>query len=156
MDSMRLNNQTLSNQTLSNQTLSNQTLNNQTLSNQALNNQIPASVEMAGAGSIKDGNSAECGRVQEHRVGTITFGISMIAFGAMFLIHMFVPAVSYRFILSTWPCIFIMLGVEILLGSRRKKVRFTYDAAGIVLTGVMIIFAMCMAGCEAILQHGWM
>ena len=141
MDSMRLNNQAL---------------NNQALSNQTLNNQIPVSVEMAGTGSIKDGNSAECGRVQEHRVGTITFGISMIAFGAMFLIHMFVPAVSYRFILSTWPCIFIMLGVEILLGSRRKKVRFTYDAAGIVLTGVMIIFAMCMAECEAILQHGWM
>ena len=141
MDSMRLNNQAL---------------NNQALSNQTLNNQIPVSVEMAGTGSIKDGNSAECGRVQEHRVGTITFGTSMIAFGAMFLIHMFVPAVSYRFILSTWPCIFIMLGVEILLGSRRKKVRFTYDAAGIVLTGVMIIFAMFMAGCEAILQHGWM
>ena len=101
-------------------------------------------------------DSAEGIKVHEHRVGTITFGVSMIAFGAMFMVHMFIPAFSYRFILSMWPCVLIMLGIEILLGSRQKNVRFTYDAAGIVLTGVMLVFAMCMAGMEVILQHGWM
>lgn len=101
-------------------------------------------------------NISEAEGKREHRVGTITFGASMISFGVMFLIHMFIPSFSYKLILSMWPCIFILLGTEILLGSRRKNVKFIYDAAGIVLTGVMLIFAMCMAGFEAILQHGWM
>ena len=50
-----------------------------------------------------------------HRVGTLTLGCMLILFGILFLIHMIVPVIGYLFIFRLWPCIFIMLGIEVLL-----------------------------------------
>lgn len=39
--------------------------------------------------------------VRVHRVGTVTAGLMLVVFGVLFLVHMFVRDVSYRFTSSS-------------------------------------------------------
>lgn len=83
---------------------------------------------------------------QVHRVGTITLGISLIVFGCLFLLHIFFPALDYQTIFHVWPCIFIFLGIEVLLGSRCQ--RFELDKTAVFLIIVLAIFAMGMGAAD--------
>ena len=65
--------------------------------------------------------------VRTHRVGSITLGSALVLFGILFLVHLFVPVLTYEIIFHIWPCIFILLGIEILLANRKKNVEFVYD-----------------------------
>ena len=60
--------------------------------------------------------------VRTHRVGSITLGSALVLFGILFLVHLFVPVLTYEIIFHIWPCIFILLGIEILLANRKKRV----------------------------------
>ncbi len=53
--------------------------------------------------------------VRTHRVGSITLGSTLVLFGILFLVHLFVPVLTYEIIFHIWPCIFLLLGIEILL-----------------------------------------
>lgn len=81
-----------------------------------------------------------------HRIGTVTFGASLIAFGAAFLLHFFIPTVSVMTVISFWPVIFILLGLEVLVSTfHRQDDQITvYDKTGIILTALLVIFAMGM------------
>ena len=81
------------------------------------------------------------------RVGTITTGISLIAFGVMFLLHLFVNAISYELIFKLWPVIMIGLGIEVLLSSFSKE-KIIYDKAAVILMFFVAFFAMGMAGAD--------
>lgn len=91
--------------------------------------------------------------IRIHRVGTMTFGLVLILSGILFLTHMVFPVLDYEFIFRLWPCIFIFLGIEVLLGNSRKNVKFTYDKGAVVLLIILTFFAMCMAGAEWIFTH---
>lgn len=92
--------------------------------------------------------------VRVHRVGTITCGCTLIIFGMLFLLHMIVPAFSYTFIFRLWPCIFIMLGVEILIGnSSKKEDMFVYDKGAVFLLVVLAVFAMLMGFTDYCMTH---
>jgi uncharacterized membrane protein HdeD (DUF308 family) len=87
--------------------------------------------------------------LKDRRVGTLTAGVLLIVFGMMFLLQLFVSAITLRLILSLWPVILIFLGVEILLSyflNPEKGMR--YDAGAILLMIMLSLFAMCMAGAE--------
>ena len=90
--------------------------------------------------------------VRTHRVGTITTGLSLIAFGVMFVIHMFLNVLSYDLIFKLWPVILIGLGVELLLSNFIKD-KIVYDKAAIFLMFVMALFAMGMAGADWVFVH---
>ena len=90
--------------------------------------------------------------VRTHRVGSITTGLSLIAFGVMFVIHMFLNVLSYELIFKLWPVILIGLGVELLLSNFAKD-KIVYDKAAIFLMFVMALFAMGMAGADWIFTH---
>ena len=45
--------------------------------------------------------------VRTHRVGSITLGSALVLFGILFLVHLFVPVLTYEIIFHIWPCIFI-------------------------------------------------
>lgn len=96
-----------------------------------------------------------------HRVGTLTSGSMLILFGTLFLIHIFVPALQYRFIFRLWPLIFIFLGIEILIGNFRSErlqkeetVNFIYDKSAIILTFCLTFFSMLIAAVDFCLQQG--
>lgn len=88
-----------------------------------------------------------------HRIGTITFGVTLVTAGLLFLAHTFLPGLEYIMIFRLWPCIFIMLGLEILWGSRKDEAEFKYDVSAIILMLILIFFAMGMGLVEVLLEH---
>lgn len=93
-------------------------------------------------------------KTRVHRIGTITFGVSLLSMGILFLLHMFFPMISYQTIYQLWPVIFIMLGIEILiLNYKEKRNALIYDKAGVFLMFCMMTFAMIMGIMEQIIHH---
>ncbi len=82
--------------------------------------------------------------VKTHRIGSVTFGLALILFGILFLVHMIVPQLNYETIFHLWPCIFVLLGIEILVGNSTHKESFVYDKTAIVLIVLLALFAMSM------------
>ena len=87
-----------------------------------------------------------------HRVGSITTGIMLIAFGVMFVLHLFLNAISYNMIFKLWPIILIGLGIEVLLSNFARD-RIVYDKAAIFLMIALAVFAMGMAGADLLIAH---
>lgn len=81
-----------------------------------------------------------------HKVGSMTFGITLVAVGLAYLTHLFLPALTYIMIIRAWPIVFVLLGTEILLSNIkvREDVAFVYDKTAIFLTMMVVCFAMCM------------
>ena len=90
-----------------------------------------------------------------HRVGSITFGVLLVLFGSLFLLHVFVPALQYTMIFRLWPCIFILLGLEVLVSSRKEGTTYTYDGMAIFLTMLLTFFACVMAFLEYGMEQGY-
>lgn len=86
--------------------------------------------------------------MRTRRVGSVTCGGILVVFGVLFLIHMFVPMLSFRFILKLWPTILIALGAEMLIAARHSEkeepVMLKYDKGAIFLTILMTCFACGM------------
>lgn len=103
---------------------------------------------------VTDGSTEEnIKEVRTHRVGSITLGSALVAFGILFLVHLFVPVLTYEMIFHAWPCIFILLGIEILLANRKKNVEFIYDGKAVFLTITLTLFAMLMAVIDVIINN---
>lgn len=93
--------------------------------------------------------------VKSRRVGSVTFGLTLILFGVLFLVHMAAPSLNYEMIFNFWPVIFILLGVEILVENHRSNAagyKFVYDFPAILMLGLMLFFAMMMAVVEYAIQ----
>lgn len=92
--------------------------------------------------------------VKTHRVGTLTLGVSLITFGILFLLRLFVSSLSYAFIFKLWPIIFIFLGLEILIANHiQKENKLVYDKASVALTVILTFFAMFMSWMDFVIEH---
>lgn len=90
-----------------------------------------------------------------HRVGTVTLGMTLIILGLIFLINIFVPAMGTEIVLKAWPCIFIILGIEILVGNARSTYApMVYDKAAILLVSMLTVFALCMGFLSQLINYG--
>lgn len=107
--------------------------------------------------------------IRIHRVGTVTFGLVLVATGAVFLAHLLLPRLDYRAAFRFWPLSLITLGTEVLLGSRQKSFeirdeagklleenRVVYDVAAIVLTAALTVFSMFMGVLEWSLHYHYL
>ena len=90
-----------------------------------------------------------------HRVGTVTLGCCLILFGVLFLSRLFIPALPIDFVFRLWPCMFIILGIEVLLAGGGRKAEFVYDKTAICLMLVLFIFAIGLAWCEKMMDLGY-
>lgn len=103
----------------------------------------------------------DSGSLRTRRVGSVTFGLTLILFGILFLIHMAVPGLQYEMIFQFWPVVFIILGIEILVENRRSndgQYKFIYDFPAILMLVMMLLFAMVMAAVDISIrycQNGW-
>ena len=91
--------------------------------------------------------------VRIRRVGTVTFGLSLVVLGMLFLLQILFPALNYEVIFRLWPLIFIALGIEVLVSSRKPEEQIRYDGAAILILVLLICFAMGMAGMDWIFTH---
>lgn len=86
--------------------------------------------------------------IPTRRVGSVTFGITLVSYGILFLVHIFMPMLKYSFIFRCWPVIFILLGGEILVENykcRTKEWKMVYDFPAVLMLAIMLLFAMIMA-----------
>ena len=89
-----------------------------------------------------------------HRVGTITLGGLLIAFGLLFLLKLFINTISYAVIFKLWPIIFIFLGIEILVANfKQKGTTLIYDKTAFVLIVLLSFFAMGMSITDFVVTH---
>lgn len=89
--------------------------------------------------------------LRTRRVGSVTFGLILILFGVLFLVHMAAPSLNYEMIFNLWPVIFVLLGVEILIENHRSNAtqcKFIYDFPAILMCVMLLLFAMVMAAVE--------
>lgn len=88
-----------------------------------------------------------------HKIGTLTLGAMLIAFGILFLLRIFVAGITFEIIIKLWPIIFIFLGLEILYANfKQKNSKLVYDGTAIALIIVLTFFAMGMAIAEFCLE----
>ncbi len=95
------------------------------------------------------------GVVKTRRVGSVTFGLTLIVFGVLFLVHMAAPFLNYEMIFDCWPVVFVLLGVEILVENRKSSLagyRFVYDFPVILMLMLLLFFAMMMAVVDCAIQ----
>lgn len=98
----------------------------------------------------------ENGNLRIRRVGSVTFGLTLILFGVLFFLHTVIPSLPYEIIFQFWPVVFILLGIEILVENHRssaEKCKFVYDFPAILMLVIMLLFAMVMAAAEFSLQY---
>ena len=88
------------------------------------------------------------------RVGGLTAGLSLVAFGIFFAIGMFVPSIDFGDIISFWPAVFILLGGEILFNYfTSQNERTGYDIFSVIIVFIMLFFALCMAGAQVLIDE---
>ena len=94
---------------------------------------------------------------QVRRIGSVTFGITLLCYGVLFLVRIFVPDLEYQIIFQCWPVVFILLGIEILVEnyrSRGQEQKFIYDFPAILMLGAMLFFAMIMSVIDYAMRCG--
>ena len=99
----------------------------------------------------------ETRQYQVRRVGSVTFGITLLCYGILFLVHIFVPELKYQYIFRCWPGIFILLGCEILAENHKAKAqdcKLVYDFPAVLMLGGMMLFAMIMAVVDFEIAYG--
>ena len=80
----------------------------------------------------KDMCRENTGSLRTRRVGSVTFGLTLVLFGILFLIHTVIPSLDYEIIFQCWPMVFVLLGVEILVENRRSNAEKCDSDAGYI------------------------
>lgn len=80
---------------------------------------------------------------RERRVGTFTFGVTLVAAGLAMTAALLFPTLDLRLFLRFSPLILILLGTEVLLSSR-KEGRIKYDWLGMLLCFFLVLLALCV------------
>jgi hypothetical protein len=92
--------------------------------------------------------------IKTHRVGTLTLGGMLLAFGLLFLLRIFLTGLSFDIIFKLWPIIFIFLGLEILIANFvQKQEKLIYDKTAFALIILLSFFAMGMSIVEFCMEH---
>ena len=83
-------------------------------------------------------------------------GLSLIAAGVLFAVHLFIPEVlTYYYIFRLWPLILILLGAEVLAANlRNREEKVVYDGWAIFIMVLAMMLAGTLAGCQILLDYG--
>lgn len=87
-----------------------------------------------------------------HRVGSVTTGISMIGWGALFVLYEVHVITDLALVLKLWPVILISLGVEILCYNARGK-NLIYDKGAVFILILMTGFSLMMAFADQVIRY---
>ena len=100
--------------------------------------------------------------MKSRKIGVLTLGVSLVAFGVLYLLRAFVPGWNYLTVLKFWPFVLILLGVEVLLSAllprKEGEPPAKVDALSVVLLFLTLFMACGLAAAEFALEQlpGWM
>ncbi len=90
----------------------------------------------------------------QRRIGSVTLGVSMIAFGVLFFLRTFTKLVSYEFVLKLWPLVLIIFGLEVLIAVGKKKGQtFKFDFVSLLMTALLLGSSACMAALQLLIEQ---
>ncbi|MCL2301593.1 MAG: DUF5668 domain-containing protein [Firmicutes bacterium] len=95
--------------------------------------------------------------MKSRKIGVLTLGASLVAFGVLYLLRVFVPGWSYMTVLRFWPVVLILLGAEVLLSvfwpRPEGEPPAKFDAASVVLLFVTLLLACGLAAAQFALEQ---
>ena len=71
------------------------------------------------------------------RVGRVT----LVLIGVLIILQLFLDIQIVKYVTMFWPVILIILGIEVIYYSKKEYLDIKYDAAGIILTFIVLIVA---------------
>lgn len=99
--------------------------------------------------------------IRVRRLGSVTFGISLIALGLLMVINIFIPSFEVIILFRYWPIILIILGIEVLFSSYYKSTeilnpegelieqnKVIYDIPAIIMLSLTLLFTFAAALAE--------
>jgi len=95
--------------------------------------------------------------VKSKKIGVFTLGVSLIAFGLLFLLRIFIPGWNYLAVLKFWPLVLILLGAEVLLSAllprKEGEPPTRVDGLSILLLFFTLFLACGLAAAEFALEQ---
>jgi len=95
--------------------------------------------------------------MKSRKIGVLTLGVALVAFGALFLARVFAPWFDYARVLQFWPVVLILLGVEVLVSALLPKKEgepsFKLDAVSIILLFAVLFLACGLAAAQFALER---
>lgn len=87
-------------------------------------------------------------KTANRRVGTLTAGLSLIAAGVLFLIHIFWPGLlAPEIVFGLWPLILIGVGIELLIFRFKPSEQAPkFDWVSVILVVVLVLAAFSLEG----------
>ena len=76
---------------------------------------------------------------KQRRVGTVAFGLTLVAAGVLLVAKTFVPALDLITIARFAPAILVVLGVEVLVYAARPDVVLKYDFLSMFATAFILL-----------------
>lgn len=77
------------------------------------------------------------------RVGTFTFGVTLVVFGLWMLAALLLPELDLLWALKLSPLILVLLGGEVLLAARKNST-IKYDWVGMLLCCLIVCTALAL------------
>ena len=77
------------------------------------------------------------------RVGTFTFGVTLVVFGLWMLAALLLPELDLLWVLKLSPLVLVLLGIEVLLAARKSSA-IKYDWVGMLLCMVIVLTALSL------------
>ena len=77
------------------------------------------------------------------RVGTFTFGVTLVIFGLWMLASLLLPEADLLWLLKLSPLVLVLLGAEVLLAARNSSA-VKYDWVGMLLCTVIVLTALSL------------
>ena len=84
------------------------------------------------------------------RVGTFTFGLTLVLFGICIIVQTIFPFDMVKILLLLWPITFISIGIETIYYLTKKDIQIKYDFLGIILT----LFLLFIGGVFSAINYG--
>jgi len=98
--------------------------------------------------------------MKSRKIGVLTLGVTMISFGILFMLRLFVPWFDYLYVMRFWPVVLVLLGIEVLVSAfwptKEDAPRQKVDAVSVVLLFVMLFLVFGLASFQFALENFWM
>ena len=101
--------------------------------------------------------------MKSRKIGVLTMGLTLVAFGVMFLLRTFIDGLDYISVMRFWPVVLVGLGIEVLISAllpqKEGQPRAKVDALSIVVLFLTLFLAFGLATgqfvMEQISEHDW-
>lgn len=94
--------------------------------------------------------------MKERKIGILTLGVSLVIFGILFLLRMFLPALDYLMVLKFWPIVLILLGAEVLLAvllPQKEGNRPKFDGMSVLLICFLLLVSATLAAIQFAMEN---